>query len=54
MECPVHIVDSSHLHHFEHVGEYPDAVADEEDDDDVEGDSCQGDLPPPEAVRDSR
>ena len=38
-------LSKSHLDHLEHVGENPDPMADEEDDDDVKRDSGEIDLP---------
>ena len=38
-------LQEANLNHFEHVGENPDPMADEEDDDDVKRDSGEIDLP---------
>ena len=47
-------LQEAHLNHFEHVGENPDPMADEEDDDDVERDSGEIDLPSSKCVSSSR
>ena len=47
-------LQEAHLNHFEHVGENPDPMADEEDDDDVERDSGEIHLPSSKSVPSSR